>query len=77
MEEGWALGSERTVAFALMLRKHKDARDVVPLLRRLFLAEVPHERVAAVMHLAQHVEQERVDLAIDGTLSAGVRECVK
>mmetsp|Transcript_13380 Transcript_13380/g.54017 ORF Transcript_13380/g.54017 Transcript_13380/m.54017 type:complete len:575 (-) Transcript_13380:98-1822(-) len=53
------------VPLALVRRQRQDARQVVSLLGALLLAEVPDDVVPALVHLAQHVEQEEIHVVVE------------
>ena len=54
------------VPLALVLGKSEDTSDIVPLHRFLFLGEVPHEVTAVFVATAHDVEEERVDIVVEG-----------
>mmetsp|Transcript_19883 Transcript_19883/g.50441 ORF Transcript_19883/g.50441 Transcript_19883/m.50441 type:complete len:448 (-) Transcript_19883:704-2047(-) len=56
---------ELAVALALVRGEAQDAGQVVPLLAALLLAEVAHHVRAALVDLAQDVEQEEVDVVVE------------
>ena len=55
---------EPPVALTLVGRQREDARQVVVLRAVLLLAEVPHEVRAVLVLLAQHVEEEVLDVEV-------------
>merc|ERR1712138_108071 len=57
---------EPPVALALERREREDAREVVAHLRVLLLRVVTDRMEAVRVHLAHHVEQERVDVVVEG-----------
>ena len=59
------LYEQLAVALALVGRQGEDARHVVVLAALLLLGEVAHDVVAAVVHLAHHVEEEGVRVVVE------------
>ena len=55
---------ELAVPLALVGRQREDARQVVPLLAVLLLAEVAHDVAPALIRLREHVEQEQVHVVV-------------
>ena len=59
------LYEQLAVALALVGRQGEDAGHVVVLAALLLLGEVAHDVVAAVVHLAHHVEEEWVRVVVE------------